>query len=255
MKKEMPRSRKPTRKPTSSRKKFGVLRKKQRNYTCAICLEPLRRPIAKHAACGHRFHRNCLKNAVVKRGLQHDQNVFLLRDNMTPPRCPMCNTSFGSLEEVAELIGVKKIETAVPSRLHYYQQPISHQLLFIEKQPVQPGDVIKHSENAYTVQRVDANGIVVQSHATLQFETLPFNADGEIEDTILFRPNPTTREQLAVFHHLYISQRYLINGAYYTINRFREPSDVLVKDEQGRFRWIRIQLDNGQWIFHVGPQL
>lgn len=171
----------------------------------------------------------------------------------------MCNTSLGSLEEVAELIGVKKIETAVPalSRLHYYQQPISHQLLFIEKQPVQPGDVIKRSENAYTVQRVDdANGIVVQSHATLQFEILPFNADGEVEDTMLFRPNPTTREQLAVFHHLHTSQRNLINGAFYTINRFREPSDMLVKDEQGRFRWIRIQLmDDGQRNFHVGPQL
>ena len=250
--KKMPKSRK----PTSRRKTSGVLRQKQRNYTCAICLDPLRRPIAKHAACGYRFHRKCLKNAVVQRGLQHDQNVFLLRNNMQPPRCPMCNNSLGSLEEVAKLIGVKKIETAAPSRLHYYQQPISHQLLFIEKQPVQPGDVIKHSENAYTVQRVDdANGIVVQSHATLQFETLPFNVNGEVE-AMLFRPNPTTREQLAVFHHLYVATRRFINGAFYTINRFREPSDMLVKDEQGRFRWIRIQLmDDGQRIFHVGPQL
>lgn len=248
----MPRSTKPT---TKRRKTSGVLRQNQRNYKCAICLKALRKPIAKHAACGHRFHRSCLKDAVVQRGLQHNQNVFLLRNNMQPPRCPMCNTSLGSLEEVAELIGVKEI--AAPSRLHYYQQPISHQLLFIEKQPVQPGDVIKRLENAYTVQRVDdANGIVIQSHATLQFETLPFNADGEVEDTMLFRPSPTTREQLAVFHHLHTSQRNLINGAYYTINRFREPSDMLVKDEQGRFRWIRIQLmDDGQRNFHVGPQL
>jgi hypothetical protein len=248
----MPRSRKPT---TKRQKTSGVLRQKQRNYKCAICLKALRKPIAKHAACGHRFHRSCLKNAVVQRGLQHNQNVYLLRNNMQPPRCPMCNTSLGSLEEVAELIGVKEIEIAAPSRLHYYQQPISHQLLFIEKQPVQPGDVIKRLENAYTVQRVDPNGIVIQSHATLQFETLPFNADGEVE-AMLFRPNPTTREQLAVFHHLYTSQRYFINGAYYTINRFREPLDMLAKDEQGRFRWIRIQLmDDGQRNFHVGPQL
>lgn len=227
--------------------------KTYRQDICSICLSRLKRPIIT-LDCGHKFHKKCLKAHVVSRRLQHDRNVYVLRSKN--PNCPYCRKPLGALEKIAKLIGVKKLVSAeteqrneqdISHPLKYYKQTMLELLLRYEKQPVCIGDIISRDKSFFEVVRVqpDVQAIGYSTGIMHQIEE-----DDHGVDAILYRTNPQTREQLEVFHHLYIDNSILIDGKNYTINRFRK-SDFLAK-HNGQFYWIKISIDEeGQRNFQV----